>query len=232
MDEYKIILEMLKLQQSLNDETNGLGWESGYTDKGKLISWRRCIYMECAELIDSFAWKHWKSINAPTDTQNLRVEVVDIWHFVMSLMLQNYKNQGLGEIEKLASDICAASGFSEFCKASANVRDESIYEIMNDIEMLIHECSGFNVDMFGLLKIYFSTALKCGVNLYSLYECYVAKNVLNRFRQNNGYKEGVYKKVWNGREDNVVMSEILAQGRRAGVDEIYAALQKEYDKVE
>ena len=64
MDEYKIILEMLKLQQSLNDETNGPGWESGYTDKGKLISWRRCIYMECAELIDSFAWKHWKSINA------------------------------------------------------------------------------------------------------------------------------------------------------------------------
>ena len=55
--------------------------------------------------------------------------------------------------------------------------------------------------------------------------------MLNRFRQNNGYKEGVYKKVWNGREDNVVMSEILAQGRRAGVDEIYAALQKEYDKV-
>ncbi len=49
---------MLKLQQKLNDETNGLNWENGYTKEGKLISWRRCIYMECAELIDSFAWKH------------------------------------------------------------------------------------------------------------------------------------------------------------------------------
>ena len=58
---------MLKMQQSLNDETNGLGWENGYTNKNKLISWRRCIYMECAELIDSFAWKHWKSIDAKTE---------------------------------------------------------------------------------------------------------------------------------------------------------------------
>ena len=78
MDERTIVLEMLKMQQSLNDETNGLGWENGYTNKNKLISWRRCIYMECAELIDSFAWKHWKSIDAKTNEQNLRIEVVDI----------------------------------------------------------------------------------------------------------------------------------------------------------
>ena len=73
-------------------------------------------------------------------------------------------------------------------------------------------------------------SLKCGVNLYSLYECYIAKNVLNRFRQNNGYKEGTYQKVWNGREDNTVMSEILSSGVTS-IDEIYKALQSEYDKV-
>ena len=71
------ITQMLNLQQSLNDDTNGIGWENGINKNGKLISWKRCIYMECAELIDSFAWKHWKSINAPTNEDNLRVEVVD-----------------------------------------------------------------------------------------------------------------------------------------------------------
>lgn len=230
MNEFDIVLQMLRLQQSLNDETNGLGWEGGYTDKGKLISWKRCIYMECAELIESFAWKHWKSIAAATDEQNLRVEVVDIWHFVMSLMLQNYKNTELGDIEQLASDICAASGFSEFCKAPANVAQESIYEIMNDVELLIHQCSGFELDIFDILKSYFAMSLKCGVNLYSLYECYIAKNVLNRFRQEHGYKEGTYQKTWNGREDNVVMSEILARGVFE-IDEIYAALAAEYNLV-
>ena len=73
-------------------------------------------------------------------------------------------------------------------------------------------------------------SLKCGVNLYSLYECYIAKNVLNRFRQNNGYKEGSYKKIWNGHEDNEVMSEILSNGV-SKIDEIYAALEREYKKV-
>ena len=101
---------------------------------------------------------------------------------------------------------------------------------MNDVEMLIHECSGFDYDIFDIFKIYFSMSLKCGVNLYSLYECYIAKNVLNRFRQNNGYKEGSYKKIWNGREDNEVMSEILSNGV-SKIDEIYAALEREYKKV-
>lgn len=230
MSEFEIILQMLKLQQSLNDETNGEGWENGYTNKNKLISWRRCIYMECAELIDSFAWKHWKSIEAKTDEQNLRVEVIDIWHFIMSLMLQTYYLKKLGSIEDLAQNICAASGFAEFCKEPLDVASESIYEIMNDVEMLIHECSGFEYNIYDMLKIYFAMSLKCGVNLYSLYECYIAKNVLNRFRQNNGYKEGTYQKVWNGREDNTVMSEILSSGVTS-IDEIYKALQSEYDKV-
>ncbi len=52
MKNVEILENMLKLQQKLNDETNGLNWEEGYTKEGKLISWRRCIYMECAELID------------------------------------------------------------------------------------------------------------------------------------------------------------------------------------
>ncbi|WP_205421835.1 dUTP diphosphatase, partial [Campylobacter fetus] len=55
----KPIEEMLLLQQKLNDETNGKNWETGITKDKKLISWKRCIYMECAELVDSFAWKHW-----------------------------------------------------------------------------------------------------------------------------------------------------------------------------
>ena len=72
-------------------------------------------------------------------------------------------------------------------------------------------------------------SLKCGVNLHSLFECYIGKNVLNKFRQDNGYKDGSYIKIWNGKEDNIVMSEILASGV-SGIDEIYEALQIEYKK--
>ena len=82
------ILEMLNLQQALNDATNGEDWENGLTKNGKIIDWKRCIYMESAELIDSFAWKHWKAINKAPDWDNIKVETIDIWHFALSLLLQ------------------------------------------------------------------------------------------------------------------------------------------------
>ena len=72
------ILTMLKLQQKLNDETNGFGWENGKTNRGKIINWRRCIYLETAELVESYPWKHWKNIDAKPDYANIKVELVDI----------------------------------------------------------------------------------------------------------------------------------------------------------
>jgi len=33
---------------------------------------------------------------------------------------------------------------------------------------------------------------------------------LNIFRQDNGYKDGSYQKVWDGREDNEHLADVLA----------------------
>ena len=81
---------MLVLQQQLNDNTNGTGWEKGLTKNGKQIDWRRCIYLEAAELVESYPWKHWKNIDASPDYENIKIEAVDIWHFVMSEALRLY----------------------------------------------------------------------------------------------------------------------------------------------
>ena len=44
-----------------------------------------------------------------------------------------------------------------------------------------------------------------------LYRGYVAKNVLNAFRQQHGYQDGSYRKLWHdGREDNEHLVEIVA----------------------
>ena len=84
------ILLMLQLQASLNEATNGEKWTEGITKNDKIINWKRCIYMECAEMIDSFSWKHWKNIEKEPDWDNLQIEVVDVWHFIMSLAIENY----------------------------------------------------------------------------------------------------------------------------------------------
>ena len=224
----EILKEMFALQQTLNDDTNGKGWEEGYTNQGKLISWKRCIHMECAELIDSFAWKHWKHITKPTDWENVRVEVVDIWHFVMSLLLEQYHNENKDDIDQLVEDVSNTQGFRDFCKEAYDPHGFDDLELINDIEALIHGCTGFELDLFdGLLKRYFDLALKCGINLTTLYRYYVAKNVLNRFRQDNGYKEGTYQKVWGNKEDNVVMLELL-DGAILSSDELYERLSIQY----
>ena len=56
--------------------------------------------MEVAEAIDSFNWKHWKNIDNEPDWTNIRVELVDIWHFIMSESIrindEKYANKFLG----------------------------------------------------------------------------------------------------------------------------------------
>jgi len=229
MTKIDYIKEMLTLQQKLNDDTNGLGWENGYTKNDRIINWKRCIYMESAELIDSFNWKHWKDINKAADWDNATIEIVDIWHFVMSLLLEDYKVNSRGDIDKLSKDIVDVHGFDRFSKEPENRDNADTMEVINDVEHIINITTASKVNLFdGLLKEYFSMALKCGVNLQILYKFYLAKNVLNQFRQDNGYKEGTYRKVWNGKEDNEVMLEILDEGEFSA-DTLYIELDEAYN---
>ncbi len=222
------IREMFALQQKLNDETNGLGWENGYTKNNRIINWKRCIYMESAELIDSFNWKHWKNINSETDWENATVEIVDIWHFIMSLVLEDYKANNRGDLEQLVKDVLDVQGFETFTKEPGIRENVDTMQIINDIESIIHETTKMKVDVFdSLLKEYFSLSIKCGINLKVLYKFYVAKNILNKFRQDHGYKEGTYRKTWGKKEDNEVMLELLNK-KTLSADELYKELEKVY----
>jgi hypothetical protein len=55
--------------------------------------------------------------------------------------------------------------------------------------------------------------------------------VLNFFRQDHGYQDGSYRKVWAGREDNEHLMELLADIDTDADDaeaHLYAALQARY----
>ena len=226
MTNLQIIKEMLSLQQILNDDTNGIGWENGYTKEGRLISFRRCIYMECAELIDSFAWKHWKNINTSPNWQNVKIELVDIWHFILSLILEEYQDK---DKDFIANELISIKSFNDFCKDASRPDEENIYGILNDIELIIHKCSGFGFDIGELLNVFWILAIKCGLDLNTLYKTYIGKNILNSFRQNHGYKEGSYIKKWGELEDNEVLNQILISELQ--YSKIYQKLEEEYNKI-
>jgi len=221
------ILQMLQLQQQLNDATNGEGWEKGVTKNGKKIDWKRCTYLECAELIESYPWKHWKNIDAQPDYANIQIEAVDIWHFIMSQGLEDYKIKNLGSIEALALNIQKLDNYATFT-AEIVPTTKDYYEQIEVVEVLMKRL--FCEDSTeALMKAFIDVAVQSGLNLDALYKLYVGKNILNKFRQDHGYKEGTYIKIWNGEEDNVTMQSIL-EDDNITPEGLYESLEKAYPK--
>ena len=221
------VLQMLQLQQQLNDATNGEGWEQGVTKNGKTIDWKRCIYMECAEMIDSFAWKHWKSINQEPDWANLQIEVVDVWHFVMSEALRDRSVNLRGSIDELALNISQMPSYYALNAEAGPFASQN--EVIEKVEELMFDTlkrEEFHLDP--IMHHFFDLTRMAGLNLATLYRLYVGKNILNQFRQDHGYKEGTYIKEWNGEEDNVVMKRVWEEYGELTPEALYNELEKHY----
>lgn len=221
------ILLMLQLQNQLNDATNGEDWVKGVTKNKKIINWKRCIYMECAEMIDSFPWKHWKNIEVEPDWDNLQIEVVDVWHFIMSLAIERYSSSMKGGIDELANDISELEAFAKIdTPAKKFAKQDAIIEKVENIIRI--SLSKDTLDIEELMAEFFDLSAMSSLNLDTLYRLYVGKNILNQFRQDNGYKEGTYIKIWNGEEDNVVMKRIWENNGDIKPDMLYRELSKDY----
>jgi dimeric dUTPase (all-alpha-NTP-PPase superfamily) len=217
------IHEMLSMQNTLNEMTNGPDWRSGVTQLGKVIDWRRCIVMESAELIDSYPWKHWKSVDAMTDIENVRVELVDIWHFLLSLTLEYFTAEKSADLLNKAFIESRVEPDSRALTINEQVQ---VHEKMMRVALDNREAS--EVYLFTLAKCFFEACWVADLSFEQMYQIYMAKNVLNKFRQDHGYKEGTYIKEWQGKEDNVVMFEIIAQMQRFSGDELYLSLKETY----
>jgi len=221
------ILLMVQLQNQLNEATNGEEWTKGVTKNGKAINWNRCIYMECAEMVDSFSWKHWKSIHQEADWDNLQIEVVDVWHFIISLAIENYAKNLKGDIDGLALDISEFKSFAVIDTQNSSFGTQD--EVLEKVESLILLSLNKNdLDLEFLISEFFDLVILSGLDLETLYRLYVGKNILNQFRQDNGYKDGTYIKVWNGEEDNVVMKRVWEDDANIEPDKLYRELEKQY----
>lgn len=197
---------MLDLQNSMNTKVNSEWHAQGY-------EWYRAIWVECAELMDHYGWKWWKK-QSP-DTEQVALELIDIWHFGLSILLQSGAPRET-LIEQLQTQLKIHTDENDFRLdlerfAAATLSDRQ-----------------FHIDLFGRLM--------AGVNMSfdQLYRGYVGKNVLNFFRQDHGYKDGSYRKHWHdGREDNEHLVEVL-QGLDASKvdfkDALYQALVVRYTK--
>ncbi len=176
-----ILREMLELQHAHNQQVHPQWDKQNYP-------FHRAIWTECAELLDHYGWKWWK--RQEPDLVQVKLEIVDIWHFGLSMMIVAEQN-----IDEVGRQMQLREGDSSVVGPSFVTTVEAL------AQHALHGSFDTNafMDMMNTLPF----------PLQELYGIYKGKNVLNRFRQANGYKEGTYQKIWSGREDNVHLAELV-----------------------
>ena len=77
--------ELFQMQQSLNERIGVKTDAMNEAEKTRwVLNYCRAMTQEIAELTDSVPWKWWAKYQK-FDEQNARVEVVDLFHFLISL---------------------------------------------------------------------------------------------------------------------------------------------------
>jgi len=195
---------MLVMQDRMNSRVHE-NWQA------QNFEWYRAIWTECAELIEHYGYKWWKKQEA--DMEQVRLEVIDIWHFGLSALFGNGKS-----IETIAGEIEAE--LANFHASSLGVR-----EATEALALHALDTRGFSPSRFWQLM------QASGLDFDALYGAYVGKNVLNFFRQDHGYKSGTYTKIWGGREDNEHLAEVVLALDKSADDfsaQVYEALKQRY----
>ena len=197
---------MLELQGNMNTKVHA-EW------RDQDFEWYRAIWVECAELLDHYGWKWWKK--QTPDVDQIALELVDIWHFGLSLLLLSGDDlETIGD--RVIAGFADQQGSDDFASDLEEFTAQTLVTKEFDIAGFARLMDGINMD--------FET----------LYVGYVGKNVLNFFRQDNGYKDGSYHKQWGGKEDNEHLVEIVAQLDTAAAtfkDDLYSQMQSTYQRL-
>ncbi len=197
------LLTMLQLQDDMNTKVHPQWREQGF-------AWHRAIWVELAEMLDHYGWKWWK--HQSPDLEQVHLELIDIFHFGLSARLVSGQ-----AVEQIAAEI-----ESDLAQVEAQ---ETFAETVEAMVAATLATKNFDVKTFaGLMQL-------TDLSFDELFRHYVGKNVLNFFRQDHGYKTGEYIKIWNGREDNEVLMDVLKATDANSADfkdKVYQGLKQAY----
>lgn len=212
-----MLLAMLELQDSMNRKIDH-DWIA------KRHAYLRAVLVEATEALEHYGWKWWKK-QSP-DMAQLRIEMIDIWHFVLSEYLVRADGDKTAATHALLADWTQDAAL-EF---DGTRYDLEALDLRQQLELLAALAAVRRLCL-PLVAQLFSA---CELPAPALFRDYVSKNVLNHFRQDRGYKSGEYRKFWDGAEDNVHMAEILenlAVTETELPEALYRALASRYDQL-
>ena len=197
------LLTMLQMQDDMNTKVHPQWRQQGF-------EWHRAIWVELAEMLDHYGWKWWK--HQQPDMEQVHLELIDIFHFGLSARLVS--GQDVADIaNEIEQDLQSATTEGSFAET---------------IELMVaNTLATKNFDV----KTFAGLMTQTELSFDELFRHYVGKNVLNFFRQDHGYKTGEYIKIWNGKEDNEVLMDVLRANDASSTEfkeNVYAGLKAAY----
>lgn len=202
-------------------------------------SWESAMITEIGELNGFLPWPWWKAVKVtPAAVAQACLELVDITCFGVSF-----------EIRKVCEtnpDIKHAMNRVSNLLVTDAMQIRKVHGVLSSagkpvpVWQLTAAISAALAQGHFSLSMVLATAQALGYNAEQFYGMYLGKMVLNKFRQDNGYKAGTYRKHWaNGpgeepQEDNVHLARIVREMHGAGSDEkqytvdLYTQLEASY----
>ena len=158
---------MLTLQSSMNAKVDPNWVTARYP-------YLRAVAIEGAEAIEHHGWKWWKKQDK--DLAQLQMELVDIWHFILSeILLRNGQSQA-APLNHLLNALKQANNqqYIEFDNATYILKE---LDLITKLELLIAISIARRIE----LAVFESIMHDCKLSWTELFCQYVGKNVLRKF---------------------------------------------------
>lgn len=201
------IAYIMFLQNEMNEAVNPDWIGAEYNFKYAAIA-------EINEAIDGhFNWKWWAKKKIERNNHQLFLENVDILHFFLSdFICHLYNKYSSNEIPIKNKEIIQIYSCL-FEDISENDLLETYYKLLYNVVSNMGNNDTIMTDNFTTL---FKIINSLGYDFNDICKYYVAKNVLNRFRQEKGYAKGSYKRNWGEnklgcKDDNDVLETIIKE---------------------
>lgn len=216
--------KFLKVQNELNKKL-AEDWET------KGWAYPDAMLTEAAEAYNHLNWEWWRSVDRQIDWNQVKLEWVDVAHFLFSEVIAGHHQGELSQILEMFQE--GELGTHDETDKSINI-DSLKCSIKNFIGSVISydiykkEDWVTSIDDFRQVVYWFlNVVADLKLSLSEFYTLFIGKVCLNQLRWKNGYKKGIldlsnplatvvaehrqfYIKQWNGKEDNVWLAEYAA----------------------
>lgn len=193
--------------------------------------------VEMVELVTESGVKHkwWKHHeNAQVDDWNVKIEVIDMIHFIISahiLTIRKKLTEENAETCKKVNEQLSTIGKDMFIGidvlklAGTHINDDmrmisedgwinydNAVDVVMNLSLFTQDNNLTYLDVYRLSYAnLILLAASVGLTSLEISAIYTAKMTLNQIRQSNGYKDGTYVKVKDGLEDNQRLKVLVSE---------------------